>query len=62
MFTVLLNKLGKLLLHLSVTLTFIGIVPLIILIYYKVVQGQYANALILCGILLTLIKTNKSVQ
>lgn len=57
-----LNSLGKFLIQLAVTLTFLGIVPVIILIFATLIKGYYVNSLVLCGILLTLIKANKMIQ
>ena len=58
----LLNKLGKFLLQLAVTLTFIGIVPVIILLYISIYKEMYLDTIFLCGTLLTLIKANKMIQ
>lgn len=58
----LLNSLAKFILQLTVTLTFLGIVPLIVLVYVNIIKGYYITALVLCGILLSLIKANKTVQ
>lgn len=58
----LLNKLGIFLLQLAVMLTFIGIVPVIILLYISIYQEMYLDTIFLCGALLTLIKANKMIQ
>lgn len=58
----LLNKLGTFLLQLAVTLTFIGIVPVIILLYISIYKEMYLDTIFLCGTLLTLIKANKMIQ
>lgn len=58
----LLNKLGRILLQLAVMLTFIGIVPVIILVYISIYQERYLDTIFLCGSLLTLIKANKMIQ
>ena len=58
----LLNKLGIFLLQLAVMLTFIGIVPIIILLYISIYQEMYLDTILLCGALLTLIKANKMIQ
>lgn len=58
----LLNKLGRILLQLAVMLTFIGIVPVIILVYISIYQERYLDTILLCGSLLTLIKANKMIQ
>lgn len=58
----LLNKLGRFLLQLAVMLTFIGIVPVIILVYISIYQEKYLDTIFLCGALLTLIKANKMIQ
>lgn len=56
------DNLNKLLLQCIVMATFLGILPITILILYSVAKQEYINALINCGILLTLIKANKLVQ
>lgn len=58
----LLNKLGRFLLQLAVMLTFIGIVPVIILLYISIYKEMYLDTIFLCGALLTLIKANKMIQ
>lgn len=58
----LLNKLGRFLLQLAVMLTFIGIVPVIILLYISMYKEMYLDTIFLCGALLTLIKANKMIQ
>ena len=57
-----LNKLGRFLLQLAVMLTFIGIVPVIILLYISIYKEMYLDTIFLCGALLTLIKANKLIQ
>ena len=57
-----LNKLGRFLLQLAVMLTFIGIVPVIILLYISIYKEMYSDTIFLCGALLTLIKANKMIQ
>lgn len=57
-----LNKLGRFLLQLAVMLTFIGIVPVIILLYISIYKEMYLDSIFLCGALLTLIKANKMIQ
>ena len=57
-----LNKLGRFLLQLAVMLTFIGIVPVIILLYIAIYKEMYLDTIFLCGALLTLIKANKMIQ
>ena len=57
-----LNKLGRFLLQLAVMLTFIGIVPVIILLYISIYKEMYLDTIFLCGALLTLIKANKMIQ
>ena len=58
----LLNKLGRFLLQLAVMLTFIGIVPVIILLYISIYKEMYLDTIFLCGAFLTLIKANKMIQ
>ena len=58
----LLNKLGRFLLQLAVMLTFIGIFPVIILLYISIYKEMYLYTIFLCGALLTLIKANKMIQ
>ena len=61
-YTTLTNALGRIILQLIVFITFIGILPITVLIFYKVFVGDYLEALVNCGILLSIIKANKSVQ
>lgn len=56
------SKIGIFLLQLAVMLTFLGIVPVIFLIYFSIYNSRYIEAILLCGILLTLIKANKMIQ
>lgn len=57
-----LSLLSLILLQLAVMLTFLGIVPLIILIYISIFKEMYLDTIFLCGALLTLVKTNKMIQ
>lgn len=57
-----LAKIGVLLLQLAVMLTFLGIVPVIILLYISIYKELYLDTIFLCGALLTLIKSNKMIQ
>lgn len=60
--TKILNKLGRLILQLAVMLTFLGIVPVIILLYISIYKELYLDTMFLSGALLTLIKANKMIQ
>lgn len=60
--TKILNKLGRLILQLAVMLTFLGIVPVIILLYISIYKELYLDTIFLSGALLTLIKANKMIQ
>lgn len=60
--TKILNKLGRLILQLAVMLTFLGIVPVIILLYISIYKEMYLDTIFLSGALLTLIKANKMIQ
>lgn len=55
-------KLNLFILQLIVSLTFIGILPVLILLFASVSKGMYLDSIFLCGVLLTLIKANKMIQ
>lgn len=46
----------------AVLLTFLGVVPILILIYISIFKEKYLDTIFLCGALLTLVKTNKMIQ
>lgn len=55
-------KLNLFILQLIASLTFIGILPVLILLFASVSKGMYLDSIFLCGVLLTLIKANKMIQ
>lgn len=57
-----LNLLSLAILQIAVMLTFLGVVPLIILIYISIFKEMYLDTFFLCGALLTLVKTNRMIQ
>lgn len=46
----------------AVLLTFLGVVPILILIYISIFKEKYLDTIFLCGALLTIVKTNKMIQ
>lgn len=58
----LLDLLSFVILQSAVLLTFLGVVPLLILIYISIFKEKYLDTIFLCGALLTLVKTNKMIQ
>lgn len=47
---------------LNLLLTFLGILPLILFIYYNLIYFDAIKVIVGCLVLLTLIKANKSIQ
>lgn len=57
-----LDLISFVLLQSAVLLTFLGVVPILILIYISIFKEKYLDTIFLCGALLTLVKTNKMIQ